>query len=76
MPRKKTDSKLQKRSLEAAGFYSDCMKEDMLYAVLIRSPASAGSVKSIVLDDIPEGYQLFTAEDIPGSKKIEINKAL
>lgn len=61
------------RSLEAKGFYSDCEKQDMLYGVLIRSPAPTGKIKSIFINDLPQGYFLFTADDIPGKKLMEIN---
>lgn len=74
MPRK-NNSKNKTRSLKAEGFYSDCTKEGTLYAALVRSPASTGKIKSIVLQDIPDGYYLFTAKDIPGKKELEINKS-
>jgi hypothetical protein len=35
------------RSLEAKGFYSDAGDENCLSAVLIRSPAPTGKIKSI-----------------------------
>jgi len=73
MPKKNTGKNV-KRSLETEGFYSDFIKEDTLYAALVRSPASTGKIKSIVLQDIPEGYFMFTAKDIPGKKELEINK--
>ena len=60
-------------SLEADGFYSDIAEEDMLYAVLIRSPASTGTVAKIEIPDMPEGYFLFTEKDIPGKNTIDIN---
>ncbi len=59
--------KIVTRSLDAKGFYSDFSKEGMLYAALIRSPANTGIVKDIKIPDMPEGYSLFTAQDIPGS---------
>lgn len=61
------------RSLEAKGFYSDAGDENCLSAVLIRSPAPTGKIKSIYINDLPEGYHLFTADDIPGSKTMEVN---
>ena len=61
------------RSLDSKGFYSDCYKEDMLYGVLIRSPAPAGKLKSVSINNLPENYYLFTADDFPGTKHIEIN---
>ncbi|MCQ2590297.1 MAG: xanthine dehydrogenase family protein molybdopterin-binding subunit [Treponema sp.] len=61
------------RSLDSKGFYSDNYKEGMLYSLLIRSPAPSGKLKSISISNLPEGYFLFTAEDFPGIKHIEIN---
>lgn len=72
MPKKTVDKK-NIRSLESKGFYSDCQKDGALTAVLIRSPAPTGQIKNIYINDLPEGYFLFTAEDIPGSKTLEIN---
>ncbi|MCR4580735.1 MAG: molybdopterin-dependent oxidoreductase [Treponema sp.] len=63
------------RSLDTEGFYSDYSKAGMLYAKLIRSPSDSGKIKDIELENIPEGYFLYTAKDIPGSKTISINKA-
>jgi len=72
MPKAST-AKNRKRSLEAAGFYSDARRDGMLYAVLIRSPAAIGKVRNVTIPQLPEGYFLFTAKDIPGNKKITIN---
>lgn len=74
MPRRKNEVETEKRSLEAKGFYSDATKTGTLYAALIRSPASTGKIKSIVLTDIPENYYIFTAKDFPGKKDLDINK--
>ena len=73
MPKKEAASKTRKRSLEATGFYSDASRDGMLYAVLIRSPAATGKVKNVTIPSLPEGYFLFTANDIPGNKKVTIN---
>lgn len=73
MPKKKINSST--RNLEAKDFYSDFSKNDMLYAVLVRSPAATGKVVSVNIPDLPENYYLFTAQDIPGSKKVDINKS-
>lgn len=69
----KTDSKNQIRTLEAKGFYSDIQMDGTLSAVLVRSPAATGKIKNITVNNLPEGYSLFTADDIPGSKTMEIN---
>lgn len=72
MPKKKIlDNNL--RNLDASTFYSDCEKEGLLYSKLIRSPAKMGIIKDVVLQDIPEGYYLYTAKDIPSNKTIHYN---
>ena len=73
---KKSDPKKQLRSLEATGFYSDVVKENCLYAALIRSPASSGKIKSISAPDLPEGYFLYTNRDIPETKTLNANKTI
>ena len=49
MPRTKNNSKNKMRSLKAENFYSDFTKEGTLYAALVRSPASTGKIKNILL---------------------------
>jgi len=73
MPKKEQTVKTMKHSLEATGFYSDASREGTLYAVLVRSPAATGKVKGVTIPELPEGYYLFTANDIPGEKKADIN---
>ena len=73
MSKNEAAPKTRKRSLEATGFYSDASREGMLYAVLVRSPAATGKVKNVTIPSLPEGYFLFTADDIPGNKKVTIN---
>lgn len=74
MPRqKKTILDNQTRSLDATGFYSDYQKKDMLFARLIRSPAETVKITGISIPDLPDNCFLFTAEDIPGSKVLELN---
>ncbi len=73
MPKKEPAQKTRKYSLEATGFYSDASRDGMLYALLVRSPAAIGKVKNISIPQLPEGYFLFSAQDIPGSKKALIN---
>ncbi|MBO7638091.1 MAG: hypothetical protein J6S91_03855, partial [Treponema sp.] len=53
------------------GFYSDLEFRDMLYAVIVRSPAKSGIISSISHGDLPEGYYLFTAKDVPGINLID-----
>lgn len=71
---KKKTSEKRLRSLVAEGFYSDYYSKDMLYAVLVRSPAATGKFKSLTVPELPEGYHLYLASDIPGQKKVDINK--
>lgn len=72
MPSTKEPGKIV-RSLDSKGFYSDNFKEGMLYGVLIRSPTHSGKLKSLFINDLPEGYYLYTADDFPGTKHIDIN---
>ena len=73
MPKKAQNIKQLKRSMEATGFYSDSSREGTLYAVLVRSPAATGKIKGVTIPELPQGYFLFTAHDIPGNKKVLIN---
>ena len=74
MPKKEQTVKQRKRSMEATGFYSDASREGTLYAVLVRSPAATGKIKGVTIPELPEGYFLFTAQDIPGNKKVLVNE--
>ncbi|MCF0242433.1 MAG: molybdopterin-dependent oxidoreductase, partial [Treponema sp.] len=60
-------------SLEAKDFYSDCTSDNMLYGSLVRSPAITGNISKITIPNLPEDYYFFTAKDIPGKNKIDIN---
>ncbi len=60
---KKKSSKLNFQN----DFYSDLNFSDTLYALIIRSPTKKGIIRSISLPDIPDGYYLFTARDVPGA---------
>lgn len=73
MAKRKTSEKKLIRSLDTTGFYTDCDRPGALYAALVRSPASAGKIQSITISDLPEGYFLYTAKDIPGDKKFRFN---
>ena len=73
MPKKEQTVKQRKRSMEATGFYSDASREGTLFAVLVRSPAATGKIKGVTIPELPEGYYLFTAQDIPGNKKVTVN---
>ncbi|MBO5690620.1 MAG: hypothetical protein J6R96_02030, partial [Spirochaetaceae bacterium] len=56
----------------ASSFFSDLRLPDMLYGVLIRSPLHRGKIRSISHPQLPEGYFLYTAKDIPGAKTISL----
>ncbi len=73
MPRK-SKNEIQLRSLESHGFYTGFDKENMLYAVLIRSPSPSGKLKSVTAADLPEDYHLITAKNLKASKTITLNK--
>ena len=73
MPSKKTASSATIRSLDTKGFYSDYSRDVTYYGVLIRSPTATGTIKNIVIEDLPEDYYFFTAKDIPGAKTFRIN---
>ena len=70
---KKNAPVVTKRSLDTKGFYSDYSHHEPYYAALVRSPTATGIVRNIFLEDIPEGYHLFTAKDIPGKKTFNVN---
>ncbi len=70
MPRKVSSKKTSKLSFQKE-FYSDLTVDNMLFAMLIRSPVSQGIVKSISHPDLPEGYTLVTARDVPGVNLID-----
>ena len=52
-------------------FYSDISVEGMLYARIVRSPVPSGIITSISQGDLPDGYFLFTAHDVPGCNLIQ-----
>ena len=42
----------------------------------MRTPATAGKIKSISAPDLPEDYHLYTSKDLPGTKTISANKSV
>ena len=65
----------KKKFLFSDDFYSDLPANDMIHAVIVRSPFSYGKVTSIDFapkTKIPEGYELFTYKDIPGKTQVNI----
>lgn len=68
-------SAMQKKKVEkkfdyTSSFYSDLYDKSTLYAVLVRSPISSGTIRSITHPNLPKGYNLFTAKNIPGKNYI------
>lgn len=53
-------------------FYSNLITENSLFAVLIRSPISSGTIRSICIENLPENYSLFTADDLPHNNTISV----
>lgn len=51
-------------------FFSDLRFPDQYYAVLIRSTIQRGTLLSITPPELPNGYQIFTASDIPGVNEL------
>ena len=47
-------------------YYTDIVLPEMQYGVLIRSPISSGTIRSISHPKLPENYTIITARDIPG----------
>ncbi|MDE7383741.1 MAG: hypothetical protein K2M99_07660, partial [Treponemataceae bacterium] len=44
----------------------DCSKANMLYGALVRTVEDSGKITNIDAENLPEGYFLYTARDIPG----------
>ncbi len=60
----------------ASSFFSDLQPEGMVHAVLIRSPISTGRIRSVAHPQLPDGYFLYTARDIPGKKTVSLRGTL
>lgn len=56
--------------LQVHDYYTDCSRQGMLYAALIRSPAASGTITNISIPQMPDGYFLYTARDIPGDNVV------
>lgn len=52
-------------------FTSDLDFSDTYEAVLIRADKT-GKLEQIIIPELPEGYEFFSAKDIPGEKEIKI----
>lgn len=53
-------------------FVSDLQCENQVYAVIIRSPVSAGMLSSVQIPPLPEGYAFYGAGSIPAQKNIAV----
>lgn len=69
-PKKISRRKNKRHSYLSKDFFIDCIKDDMLYAALVRSPEAGGKITNINFSDLPEGYYFFSARDIPGKNFI------
>lgn len=54
-------------------YYSDIVLPEMQYGVLIRSPISNGTIRSISHPKLPENYTIISAKNIVGKNIIETN---
>lgn len=68
--KKKARSKNIRAPIQVHDYYTDCSRAGMLYASLIRSPAASGIITNISVPQMPDGYFLFTARDIPGDNVV------
>jgi CO/xanthine dehydrogenase Mo-binding subunit len=57
-------------------FYSDIAVPDMLYARVIRSKQAPGVLEVVSAPELPAGYTIYTAEDIPGTNAVSIGKTV
>jgi len=60
--------------METLPFLEDIYPPNFLYAVTIRSPIAKGKLIKINVPELPEGYTLITAKDIPGKNLLEGEK--
>ncbi len=54
-------------------FYSDMSATFMDNALLLRSPVVINGSFAFKTDELPLGYSIFSADDIPGKKEITVN---
>lgn len=65
--------KINKKKAEYIhSYYTDLDVNDQLYASIIRSPVSSGTIRSIVHPDLPEDYRIITSKDIQGKNIITV----
>ncbi|MCQ2600266.1 MAG: xanthine dehydrogenase family protein molybdopterin-binding subunit [Treponema sp.] len=52
-------------------YFSDLTSANMIYTKIVRSPITKGRIKSLTLENIPDGYFLFTAADFGEQNYVE-----
>jgi CO/xanthine dehydrogenase Mo-binding subunit len=57
--------------MEENCFVSDIILPNMLHALVVRSPVAKGRLVSVECPDLPEGYMLVSAKDIPGKNCLD-----
>lgn len=72
MPKKKSTivQKQKSNTQIIKGFYCDMSRENMLNAVILRSPCAAGIIEDIIPGELPEGYYFIDSKNFPGVNKI------
>lgn len=68
MPKKNLEEK--KQITLTNSFYQDLTFQNLLNAVIIRSPIESGTIRSITLPDDDKKNKIITAKDIPGETEI------
>ncbi|OJF75936.1 MAG: hypothetical protein BKP49_08910 [Treponema sp. CETP13] len=56
----------------SSSYYSDMYRKDMIYAIIIRSPISNGTLRHLQLPNLPEDYTLITADNVPCENEIDM----
>lgn len=63
--RRKSSVKKTRHPYLVKDYLIDCSKANMLYGALVRTTESSGKIANIDAENLPEGYFLYTARDIP-----------
>ena len=74
MKRDKTQFKWQEATGDAK-FIADRHFDNLLEGRLFRSSCARGKIESIRLPDLPEGYFVFGAKDVPGRNVLQMVEA-
>ena len=53
-------------------YYSDLELDEQLVALIVRSPVSSGTIRSISHPSLPKGYTLITKKDLQWAKEIKV----